>query len=97
MHAQVDQRPAASLLLAHEPAAQPRNAGAAHPVRLGVVDLADRARVDILLDPLHIVTIAFIEADYQDAPVLLRSRQDLPALVGVARQRLLAQHMLAGL
>ena len=51
MNAQVDQRAAAGLLLADEPAAQPRDTGAPHPVRFGVVDLADPATIDILLDP----------------------------------------------
>ena len=97
MYPQINQRPTASLLLVHKPAAQARNARAAHPVGFRIINTPQRARLNILFHPLHIAPVAMVERNHQDAIVGAGSFDHGAALDSRARKRFFYQHMLTRL
>ncbi len=97
MDAEVDQRTATSGFLGREPGAEAGDAGAAHPVRLAVVDTSERAGGDLVAHDLDIVTCTALKGDCKDAVVFFGGLDHLAALGGVAGEGLLDQDVLAGI
>src|SRR5215203_6965775 len=93
VHAEVDERSAPGELFAGEPATHPRDAVAAHPGRLGVVDPTQVPLLDVPLERLHVAPLALGEGDV-DRPIRSPRRVHyLLRLAPVARERLLAENV----
>src|SRR5215204_4286558 len=93
VHSKVYERAAAGKLLAGEPAAHARDAVAAHPGSLGVVDPAQVPLLDMTLERLDIASLALGEGDVHRAVCLPGSAYYPLSLSAVACQRLLAEHV----
>src|SRR5918992_5003321 len=93
VHAKIYERAAAGKLLAGEPAAHARDAVAAHPGSLGVVDPAQVPLIDVPLERLDVSPLALGECDVHRA-IRLPGHAHYPLrLNAIARQRLLAEHV----
>src|SRR5215207_2610072 len=93
VHSKIYERAAARKLLAGEPAAHARDAVAAHPGSLGVVDPAQVPLLDVTLERLDIAPLALGEGDVHRAVCLPGSAYYPLSLSAVACQRLLAEHV----
>ena len=97
VHADVQQSAAARDLLAGEPAPDPRYPRTAPPERLAVVGASDPARLHELPGALHLRREALVHAQHEVGVRRARGGGRLLGVFPAQRQRLLLQHVLAGL
>jgi hypothetical protein len=96
VHAEVDQRAAASELALAKPATKARHAAAAVPDAAPEVEVAEHAGVDLGLQALRLRAEAVREVDHESLAGGLGRGHHLAPLGGRHRHRLFAQHMAAG-
>jgi len=96
VHADVVGAATAGEAFLREPRADARDAGAAGPGSLGVIDVAEHTGGDELLGRLHVGREPDVLSDHEQALALLRRGHELRGITGVGRHGLVEHHVLAG-